>query len=198
MRAERFDQLTRRGALGLLAGLAASRASIRAAAAKACMVDADCPPCGVCVNAACLPLDPICGPHAPSGSPGCDACHVRDGVATACRVRPRMRASRTAAPMTPTAVRVKPASAACALRSIRCASRMGRSARRRAIAATAATPAACACRHPIAAGGDIATIRGAGSAFTPARAARIRRGIRGPEPISEQADVRRNATLILR
>jgi hypothetical protein len=79
MRGERFEQATRRGALGLLAVLAAGLAGVHRAAAKGCMADADCVPCSVCVNDACIPLDPICGPNAPQGSPGCDVCHVCDG-----------------------------------------------------------------------------------------------------------------------
>ncbi|HEU0115875.1 MAG TPA: hypothetical protein VFQ80_14415 [Thermomicrobiales bacterium] len=76
MRGDDFDRLTRRGALGLLLGLTTGLVGRQAAAG--CATDGDCTPCSVCVNQACIPLDPICGPKAPPGSPGCDACHDCD------------------------------------------------------------------------------------------------------------------------
>jgi hypothetical protein len=71
MRGDWFDHLTRRGAFGALLGLTAA-AFGRPVAAAGCAGDGGCPSCAVCLNGACAPLDPICGPMAPRGSPGCD------------------------------------------------------------------------------------------------------------------------------
>ena len=158
MRGERFDALTRRGAFGLLAGLAVSLVGARAATAKGCLATPIARPAAFASMRRAFPSIRSVAPRASKDRLAATPATSATRAATARQVRPPMRASRTAAAALPTAGRAKPASAASASRSIRCVCRMGRSARRRAIAANAATPAASArCRRLVAASGDIAT-----------------------------------------